>query len=206
MDKLIVDSVSKGISYDEYCHWIKELVLHGKTTGEEQTTERIEYTKLNASRMRRLAKTVTLSNYRINEFNTIATKQTWLVITESWCADAAQTIPVLGKIAEVVPAIDLKIITRDENQELMNRFLTNGTQSIPKLIVVGEDYEVLNSWGARSTAATKLVAEYKKKHGKIDAEFKKQLQIWYNKDKGVSIVNDLFEIVKSIKISESVAV
>ena len=77
--------------------------------------------------------------------------------------------------------------------ELMNRFLTNGSQSIPKLIVLDDNNEVLGSWGPRSKKATKLVTDYKDQHGIIDTKFKEDLQLWYNKDKGREIMNDLKE-------------
>lgn len=189
-------SFSNGMSYAEYRNLIDECVSNKKTTGNEQTPERIDFTKLNASRMKRLDKTIKLSNEAKLKFNDTQ-KQTWLVLSESWCGDAAQTIPVLNKIAENSSKIDLKIVLRDENLELMNAFLTNGAQAIPKLILIDEKLTVLNFWGARSKAATQLVLNHKKEFGKIDAEFKKNLQTWYNKDKGASIINDLLILTES---------
>ncbi|GGX17814.1 thioredoxin family protein [Aquimarina muelleri] len=194
MNKLIKNSIDKGITYHEYSKLIEQLVTKKETTGKEHTDARINLTKLNASRMRRLDKTIILSEKDINAFKEISKKQTWLVLIESWCADGAQTIPILNKIAEVMPNIDLKIVLRDENIVLMNQFLTNGTQSIPKLIIADQHNNVLNSWGSRSKAATELVAAYKKEHGKIDDTFKKNLQMWYNNDKGKSIIKDILEL------------
>ena len=74
-------------------------------------------------------------------------------------------------------------------------FLTNETRSIPKLIILNEDLEVIDTWGPRPKKATKMVADYKFKHGKIDAEFKAELQRWYNEDKGNEILKDLSELV-----------
>ena len=81
----------------------------------------------------------------------------------------------------------------------MNAFLSNGAQAIPKLIIIDKNNKVLATWGARSKTATQLVIDYKKQFGSIDAEFKKNLQIWYNKDKGMSIINDLLEIMNTLK-------
>ncbi|NER14691.1 thioredoxin family protein [Leptobacterium flavescens] len=197
MDQLIKESVLKGISYEEYMELVGQFAAEGRTSGAMQTKERIELTKLNASRMRRLDKTLKLSDQAMEVFKNINTPQDWLVIVESWCADGAQTLPVLNKIAEASPAIDLKIVFRDENDGLMDAFLTNGARAIPKLIVTDKYHTVLDSWGARSKAATGMVKAYKEKHGKIDDIFKRELQIWYNKDKGVEIVNDLLEIVQA---------
>jgi len=75
--------------------------------------------------------------------------------------------------------------------------LTNGSKSIPKLIVIENDSNaVISSWGPRSKTATRLVNDYKEKYGKLDPEFKKELQYWYNDDKGKSIENDFIEFLK----------
>jgi len=195
MNQLIKTSIDNAISYQEYSNLITKIVSEKRTTGNEQTQERIEFTKLNSSRMRRINKVVTLTDEAINVFNNVR-KQTWLVLCESWCGDAAHTLPVLNKIAENSDQINLKIVLRDDNLDLMNTFLTNGSQAIPKLIIVDENYCLINVWGARSKAATQLVLDYKKEFGCIDAEFKKNLQIWYNKDRGISIVSDLVKLIK----------
>lgn len=200
MNELIKQSIDKGITYYEYSKLVEKLVAKEETTGKEQTDTRIGFTRLNASRMRRLDKTIVLTEEDRNAFKEISEKQTWLILIESWCADGAQTIPVLNKIAEVISNIDLKIVLRDENIELMNQFLTNGTQSIPKLIITDQNNNVLHSWGSRSKSATELVNAYKKEHGKLDEVFKKNLQIWYNKDKGKSIIEDLLELVLTSRI------
>ena len=78
----------------------------------------------------------------------------------------------------------------------MNNFLTNGGQAIPKLIALNENFEVITTWGPRPSVATQMVKDYKEKHGKIDADFKKDLQLWYNKDKGASLSKDFIEIIE----------
>lgn len=190
-------SANKAITYQSYVALIKDLVGKKLTTGQEQTEERINFTKLNASRMRRLDKTIHLSEKDKQTFKNVK-KQFWLIISEAWCGDAAQSLPILNKMAEASPSIELGIVLRDENLELMNLFLTNGAQAIPKLIILDENHEVLATWGARSKKATALVTSYKAEHGKIDANFKEQLQVWYNNDKGASIISDMTKIQKTI--------
>ncbi|MBV1922466.1 MAG: thioredoxin family protein [Flavobacteriaceae bacterium] len=199
MENIIKKSITTSLTYTEYSKLIQDCVSQQKTTGEEQSEERIEFTKLNASRMRRLDKMTKLSNETIEAFKNVP-KQTWIVISESWCGDAAQTLPILNKIVKNSSSIQLKIVLRDSNLDFMNAFLTNGAQAVPKLIIVDENYDVIDTWGARSKAATQLVVDYKKEYGKIDAEFKKNLQVWYNKDKGQSIINDLIEITNLVQV------
>jgi len=195
MKNLMEKSVNKAMDYAQYNLLFKQLVEEGRTTG-EQTQEKIDYTKLNYSRTKRLDKTAEISEESIEVFKNISEKQTWLVISEPWCGDAAQTLAFLNKIAQLSENIDLKIVLRDENPELMDKFLTNGSRSIPMVIMLDEDLTLFQNWGPRSKAATKLVTDYKDHHGKIDAAFKEMLQVWYNNDKGVSIVNDILETIE----------
>ena len=198
MNNTLIDrSLLKGLTYKEYRNKIKTLLQQGLSTGAEQSEDLLNYSLLNDKRMDRLDKTLKISEETYNSINNLSKKFTFLVIAEGWCGDAAQILPVLNKVAEVSANIDLKIVLRDENDELMNQFLTNGSKSIPKTIIIDEDKNVVNSWGPRPEIATKMVQDYKAKNGVIDAEFKKDLQIWYNKDKGNSTQEDLIKLLQA---------
>lgn len=181
-------------TYSEYVAYTEECIANETSSGSYVDEDRIQYTKLNGSRIKRLDKTIKLTPEEEQKFKSLPA-QTWLVISETWCGDAAQTLPILNKIAEVNTNINLQIVLRDENLELMEDFLTNGTQSIPKVIILDKENNVTNTFGPRSNTATQMVVNYKKEHGKIDATFKKELQKWYNKDKGKSIINDLLALL-----------
>jgi thiol-disulfide isomerase/thioredoxin len=192
MKKIIKEGLSKGQSYKEYRTLVNTLVEHNSTSGSEKTKDLVEYTKLNDKRMKRWDKTLKIPENSKSQIKTFKSKVTWLVITESWCGDAAHILPVINKVAELNNNITLRIVLRDENKELMNQFLTNGNQSIPKLIMIAESTgEVINTYGPRPNLATKIVNDFKAENGKLTPEFKQDLQMWYNKDKGQSIVEDL---------------
>lgn len=191
---LIKESMSKAISYTAYRTLVAQLAKDGMSSGPEQTEALTNYTQLNDRRMKRWDKTLKFSEKEQKQIAAVETKTTWLVLTESWCGDASPSLPVMHKIAELNPNIKLKIVLRDENVDLMNRFLTNGAMSIPKLIAVDDvSGAVIGDWGPRSEAATKLVDNYKAEHGKLTSEFKQALQVWYNKDKGQSVLSDLLK-------------
>ena len=97
--------------------------------------------------MKRLDKTIQLSEKTNSYTKALKKSVTWLVLTEGWYGDAAQVLPVINKIASLSDFIDLKIILRDEHEELMNKFLTNGSKSIPKLVAIDENKKVIYSWG-----------------------------------------------------------
>ncbi len=200
MKKLIQDSLIKAKSYKEYKAMILDLIKEGKSTGTDQNDDLFNYTRLNEKRMLRLDKKTKLSEIAIQKAQEIEKDFTWLVLTESWCGDAAHTLPVLNKFGEANTKIDLKVLLRDENEDLMNQFLTNGSKSIPKLIAIDKKTnKIINSWGPRSKKATNLLEEYKEEHGKIDAHIKKELQYWYHNDKGESIENDIVEFLDLMK-------
>lgn len=196
MKEIIKKSLSKAISYQEYRVLVSDLLAKGKSTGSNQSENLLNYSLLNDRRMKRLDKTTKLLEETIFAVKNAREPQTWLVITEGWCGDAAQNLPVINKIAQENKNINLKLVLRDDNLELMDKFLTNGGRSIPKLIALDKENNVIETWGPRPTVATKMVVDYKKEHGSLDAEFKKDLQIWYNKNKGNSTQEDIVSLLK----------
>ncbi|GFD95100.1 thioredoxin family protein [Tenacibaculum mesophilum] len=196
MKKIIQNSLEKAFSYSEYRDLVSDLIAQGKSTGPNQSDDLLNYSKLNDKRMKRLDKTVKLTEETLAKIKDVKEPQTWLVLTEGWCGDAAQNLPVINKIAEENPNINLKLVLRDENLELMDEFLTNGGRSIPKLIALNKENEVINTWGPRPTEATKMVVDYKEKHGSLDADFKTGLQVWYNKNKGENTQEDLISMLQ----------
>ena len=193
--KSIEKGLQKAISYSSYRILISDLIASGKSSGPIQSEDLLNFSKLNDRRMTRLDKTIQLRQETLLTVKKIDKPITWLVLSEGWCGDAAQTLPVINKIANESDLITLKIIFRDEHEELMNYFLTNGGKSIPKLLVLNSENEVLNTWGPRPDKASKMVQDYKNKHGQLDATFKQELQVWYNKDKGVNIQENMLGLL-----------
>ncbi|WP_456463073.1 thioredoxin family protein [Lutibacter sp.] len=197
MVKIITESLKKGVPYTSYRTLIKKLLIQKKSTGKTQTEVFLNFSILNDRRMDRLDKTLKVSSETLKSMSSLKKKFTFLVIAEGWCGDAAQILPILNKIAETSTKVDLKIVLRDENPELMNQFLTNGNQSIPKIIIIDNNNNVINSWGPRPSIAAKMVLDYKEKNGSIDADLKKNLQLWYNKDKGVNTQEEIIKLLKA---------
>ena len=196
MKALIQQRLATSYSYQEYRKLVSDLVAEGKSTGPNQTEDLTHFSMLNVKRMDRLDKKIELSEDTILRLQKLDKKQLWLVLTEGWCGDAAQNLPVIEKMAKQSSHIELRLILRDENPEVMNLFLTNGAQAIPKLISFDEDLNVLFTWGARPSIATQMVTDYKAKHGILDPEFKKNLQVWYNKDKGQNVQSDVVTLIE----------
>ncbi len=199
MKDIIENSLANSFTYIEYRTMVSDLLAQGKSTGENQTDDYLNYSKLGNARMKRLDRKFHLSEKTQKLLQKATKKITWIVLTEGWCGDAAHALPVIHKISDASEKIDLKIVLRDENEDLMNQFLTNGSKSIPKLVALDtETKEIIDTWGPRPSIATKMVNDYKEVNGSLDAEFKEELQVWYNKDKGENIENDLLELLQVI--------
>lgn len=195
MKQLYEQSITKSYTYKAYRDLVDTLITESKSTGDTQSDEILAYSKLNAQRMNRLDKTVVVTDEVKEGLKNISKKYIWLVLSEGWCGDAAQILPVMNKMAEVTPFVELKIVLRDENKELMDHYLTNGGRSIPKMIILEADtMEEVSNWGPRPSGAVALVEDLKNKYGGINEELKTALQKWYNDDKGVSIQKEILEL------------
>jgi hypothetical protein len=200
------DSVNKALSnsfsYLEYKKLITDLLSEGKSTGNEQSEDLLNYTNLNQSRIKRLDKTIVISEHICLKLKKLDKKYIWLVISEGWCGDAAQILPILNKMTVQSDKIELRIVLRDSNDDLMNDYLTNGGKAIPKLIIIEkQSKKVCNHWGPRPEGALTLIKNYKEKFGIIDTEAKTQLQLWYLQDKGQSVQNEVIELMLELNTS-----
>lgn len=193
-------AVAQGIvnshSYLQYRSMVTNLLASGKVTGNEQSKDLVHYTELNEARMNRLDKKMVITEENIQKLLTIKRKYIWLVLSEGWCGDAAQILPIINKMDALSQHIELRIAFRDENEALMNLVLTNGSKAIPKLIVLDKSSEaVLGSWGPRPKGATNLIKSYKQQYGVVDETAKTELQLWYLHDKGISTQNEIIELM-----------
>jgi hypothetical protein len=187
-------------SYSEYRKLVSDLLLEGKSTGNEQSDDLKHYSELNETRMNRLDKTMKITDENILKLKNLKSEYIWLVISEGWCGDAAQLLPIINKMAIDSGKIELRIVLRDENDELMKLFLTNKKKSIPVVIVVDKETgSVLGKWGPRPKGATDLITDYKKEFGVIDETAKTNLQLWYLHDKGISTQNELVNLMLDLE-------
>lgn len=189
--------VENAMSYAEYEKLLDDLLAARKTTGSNQSEAMFGYGSLNRQRMHRLEKTVVIGDQLRDAIRQVERPMIWLTITEGWCGDAAQNVPVIEKIAAENDKIVTRYILRDENLDLMDQFLTDGARSIPKLIAMdAETLEVLGTWGARPEAAQQLFADMKSK-GIAKSVILEEMQRWYNADKTKSIQQEFETLVRS---------
>jgi hypothetical protein len=156
------------------------------------------YTKLNASRMRRWLKTAVLSDELVKAVTAIGEPQQWIIITEPWCGDAAHIVPFFHLIARKNPLISIDYELRDTEPFRINDYLTRGGKAIPKLIIRDANGNDLATWGPRPTACQLLFEDLKARE--VDFEtLKTELQNWYNNDGGKAIQEELTALLAAGK-------
>ncbi len=191
------EDIDKSISFEEYYQLVEQLAKSGGTSGENKSEALINYTKLNYSRMKRLVKTTAIAPEVLETVTCFDDKLTWVVLTESWCGDAAQNLPVLSKIAEANKNISIRILMRDENEDLMNQYLTNGGKSIPKLICLDENLKELGTWGPRPKVLKDWLVKEKANPTMEMSALKEQFQVWYTKDKGQTLQKEMITLMQA---------
>ena len=184
------------MDYQHYVRLFDEIINNNQPEPPYTDANYLMYAKLNYSRMRRWQKTLQLNEELVNELKKISEYQRWIILVEPWCGDAAPILPFLVRLAEQNPHIQYDLQLRDQEPFLINSYLTNGTKSIPKLIVRDAAGNDLFTYGPRPKAAQQLVNELKAADVDFDT-LKTQLQNWYNKDKGVELQKELLHLFRS---------
>ncbi len=190
--------VDQAMSYASYRDLIASLLIERKTTGSQQSKKLVEYTRLNAARMDRVTKKTAIIPELMEVLRNLPRNQVWIGLVEAWCGDVAQSVPVFAKMAVSVPGVTLRLLLRDDNPEVMDAYLTNGRQSIPKIIGLDKDsLEELWVWGPRPEPAQSL-SEDLKKQGESSEDIAIALQRWYNEDRSQTLQHEVLDLLKKI--------
>jgi hypothetical protein len=192
--------LTNSYTFESYKNLVHDLVANGKTSGAEQREDLIHFTELNAKRMKRIEKTTVLTDHLKKEISTIQEPMTWVLLSEAWCGDAAQIVPVLGKIASESDQIDLKIILRDEHVDIMNHYLTNGGRSIPKLICLDRNEQEIFVWGPRPATIQQVVNDTKAEGITDHAVLVERIQYAYNQDQTRSIQEEIQDLLANVNL------
>ncbi|MFN4086153.1 MAG: thioredoxin family protein [Spirosomataceae bacterium] len=153
------------------------------------------YLPINWQRVQRINKQLQLHQDWAEWISTLKSQINWLIISEHWCGDAAQILPVVEKMAQQSEGkVNIKVIYRDQNLEVMDRHLTQGSRSIPKIIGLDSNFHLLGDWGPRPKEAQALRAQFPTS----SKEYADALHLWYGRNKQVAIQKEVLDWIKSI--------
>ena len=119
-----------------------------------------------------------------------------LVLAEDWCADALGTLPPLARLVEQVPQLELRVLSRDENLDVMDAHLTGGKRAIPVVIVLDENLEECAWWGSRPAALQRWVASPEAQRLTKEERYK-EIRRWYSTDRGRTALGEIATLVQS---------
>ncbi len=118
----------------------------------------------------------------------------FLVLNEDWCGDSVNILPYVGRLAESHPGIELRVLSRDKNPDLMNDHLTGTAKSIPVVIVYDEEFNEIGWWGPRPTELQRWVLAEGLALPKPDRY--RHIRTWYARDRGATILSELLSIIE----------
>ncbi len=187
-----------GMTYKEYTESIVNEIRNTNPVNlSEEQKEIYNYKMLNLQRSGRVDKTYIVSKELKDAIKNIKDKQLWMVLTEGWCGDSAQNLPHIVKLSELSSNIDLRILLRDSNPDIMDFYLTNGTKSIPKIVAFDNSGNELFQWGPRPKEAKELINKLKEE-GIVKPELYEKLHLWYGRNRGKGIEAEFLEILTNL--------
>jgi len=191
-ERIYDGKAASGLSFEAYLSRAEERAA--ASTADDPNHD---YRRLNVQRMHRVVKTFRPLPATIEAMQRITSPQLWMVITEDWCGDSAQSLPVLAAIAACSPHVVFSIVDRDENLHVMDRYLTNGARAIPKLVVFGSDGNERWTWGARPQTAQGIMAQQRAAGRELQAIYA-EMHAWYAKDGGRTVEEEICGAVCSV--------
>ena len=181
---------NEAVSFKVYLERAQDAVDHPVTPIEK---EYHEYYTLGVQRMNRMYKTYKPDERQLKDFAEKNFRGKILIISEPWCGDASQVLPV---VCSFFSATEIRITYRDQKPSLIDDFLTNGSRSIPIVIFLNENYQVISSWGPRPDYGHKLFLKHKANPSVYsDEELHNDLQVYYAKNKGIDTIEELLSIL-----------
>jgi len=184
-----------GMTYAEYMAFLRREAERAQTHPEWVAEDpHAQYLKLNRHRAERVEKTYQVPAGLRQAIERIAEPQLWMVLTEAWCGDSAQTLGAVAAIAAASPLIDLRFLLRDDNQDIMQRYLTHGTASIPKVVAFDGAGHELFQWGPRPAPAAELFRRTRAEGGAKE-EAQEKLHAWYARDRGQTVGEEFLRLV-----------
>lgn len=181
---------NSAISFDEYIQIANERL---ENPADQNEIEYKPYYELGLQRMNRTLKKLVIDEEQVNELKSKNFDGKILIISEAWCGDASATVPALVKFFE--GHNEVKIFLRDSDSSLIEQFLTNGTQSIPKVIILDKEFKVKNSWGPRPKFGHDLLLKYKADPENYTKDmFYNDLQIYYSRNRGKDAIQEILEL------------
>lgn len=183
------------MSWHEYLEYTHQLLTTDPPPSPYNNPDYHHYTKMNETRMRRWVKTNPIVKETADLIKAISQPQHWVVITEPWCGDAAHIVPILYLMSALNDQVHFELQLRDSESEI-DQYLTNGSKSIPILIVRDEAGNDLFHWGPRPKEGQEMYLDLAARKADFET-IKSAIQNYYNADKSLSTQQEVAALLKA---------
>ena len=184
----------EGLTYEDYLLVMNERANIPTADLDAEAAEKVEYTRLNLHRSLRIGRTLFLTEGQNGLLDRLERDQLWLVLTEPWCGDSAQCLPIIALLAARNPVVELRILLRDENLDIMDQYLTEGKRSIPLLVSFAADGEEIFRWGPRPAEAQTIFSAARNE-GLDKPAILERLHLWYGRNRGRALLAELIPLL-----------
>ncbi|WKS96146.1 thioredoxin family protein [Riemerella columbina] len=182
---------NQAVSFETYLKDTEEKITNPQT---EEDRQQKPYYELGLQRMNRMLKVYKPAPEDLKTLEEKNFKGKILIISEGWCGDASQSVPVLAEFFK--GRNELRIFYRDSDTTLIDQFLTNGGRSIPKVLILDENDQVVNTWGPRPAHGTALFHRYKANPEEYPKDqFYNDLQVYYAKNRGKDTIKEILDLL-----------
>ena len=144
---------------------------------------------------RSTAERATVAPELVERVSAIGAKRKLLVLLEDWCGDALGSVPYVAALADAAPNLELRVLARDSNLDIMDAHLTNGSRSIPVVIILDEEGQELGWWGPRPRELQAWVLGEEGQSLPLEDRFR-EVRRWYAKDRGRTALEELVTLLE----------
>ncbi len=127
-----------------------------------------------------------------------------LVLAEDWCGDALGTLAPLARLVAEVPQLEMRILARDKNLDVMDAHLTRGARAIPVVIVLNEEFQELGWWGSRPVPLQRWVSSPEARQLSKEDRYR-ETRRWYASDRGRTALEEIAKLLERTAEIEEVA-
>lgn len=179
------------IDFETYISLTEERISNPST---EEDIAKKPYYELGLQRMNRTLKTFKADEVQCKNLESKNFRGSILIISEAWCGDASTTVPALVEFFK--GRNDVRIFLRDQDLTLIDAFQTHGTHSIPKVLILDEEKNVLTTWGPRTEYGMNLLKKFKENPEEYPREtFYNDLQVYYAKNRGKDVIEEIINLL-----------
>jgi hypothetical protein len=194
---LTADQLATGLSYPAYRQHITEALATQEP--DAKLAKMLPYYRENDARMNRIAPTITLLPELQAAAGQLTQRYIWAIITEGWCGDASETVPIIEAVAAASGGhLETRYFLRDANPDFIDQYLTNGGRAMPIAVVLHADsLTEAGVWGPRPTPLQAIHQDLKAREVP-SKEITAQVHAWYEQDATRTTQQELLALMQRL--------